>query len=87
MRATRPAHLGLVDLTLEYYLVRSTERKAPRYVFFSTPLLPRPSYTQISPSAPYCRKLSAYGPPLMQATKFHTHKKQQAKLYFCMCYT
>ena len=34
------------------YLVRSTEHEFPRYVFFSTPLLPRPSKAQISSLAP-----------------------------------
>ena len=32
----------------ELYLVRSTVHKAPCYVVFSTPLLPRPSYTLLS---------------------------------------
>jgi hypothetical protein len=35
----------------EWYLVRSTEHKAPCYVVFSTPLLPYPSRAQISSSA------------------------------------
>jgi hypothetical protein len=43
----------------EWYLARSTEHNAPYYVVFSTPLLPRPSYAQISFSAPYSRKPSA----------------------------
>jgi len=38
--------------------VNSTEHKDPRYVVFSTPLLPRPSQHQISSSAPYFRTLS-----------------------------
>ena len=38
----------------EWHLVRSTENIAPCYVVFSTPLLPRPSWAQIS-SAPYSR--------------------------------
>ena len=47
----------------EWYLMRSTEHKAPCYVFFSTPLLPHPCWAQISSSAPYSRKPSAYIPP------------------------
>ena len=47
IHATRPAHL-LVGLSPEYYLVRSTAHKAPRYVVFSTSLLPLPSLTQTS---------------------------------------
>ena len=37
-----PISLFLVWLP-EWYLVKSTDHKAPRYVVFSTPLLPRPS--------------------------------------------
>ena len=44
----------------EWYFVRCAEHKAPCYVFFSTTLLPRPSKAQISSSAPYSRKPSAY---------------------------
>jgi hypothetical protein len=33
------------------------------YAVFSTPLLPHPSWPQISSSAPYSRKPSAYIPP------------------------
>ena len=47
----------------KWYLVRSTEHTASRYAVFSTPLLPRPSWAQISSSAPYSRKPSAYIPP------------------------
>ena len=58
----------------ELYLVRSTNHKASHYVVFSSPLLPRPSWTQISSSAPYSRKSSAYIPASLRATKFHTHR-------------
>ena len=51
-------------------------------MFFSTPLLPRPSWAQIFSSTPYSHTLSAYVPLPVWATKFHTHTKQQAKLYF-----
>jgi hypothetical protein len=37
----------------ERYLVRSTEHKAPCYAVFSTPLLPHPSWAQISSSAQF----------------------------------
>ena len=49
----------------KWYSVRSTEHKALCYVVFSTPLLPRPSWAQISSSAPYFRTPSAYVPPSM----------------------
>jgi hypothetical protein len=65
----------------EWYLVRSTEHKAPCYAVFSTPLLPRPSEVQISSSASCSWKPSAYIPPSMWATKFHTHIKQPARLW------
>ena len=51
--------------SFEQYLVSSRDHTAPLSVVFSTPLLPRPSWTQISSSAPYSRKPSAYVPPLI----------------------
>jgi hypothetical protein len=39
----------------QQYLVSSSDHKAPRYEVFSIYLSPRPSYAQISPSAPYFR--------------------------------
>ena len=68
----------------ERYLVRSTEHEAPRCVVFSTPLLSCPSQAQISFSAPYSRAPSAYVSLSTWATKFHTHIKQEEKLYFCI---
>jgi hypothetical protein len=64
--------------TPEENLVSSTDHKAPRYVVFSTPLLPRPSLAQISSTAPYSRTPSADVPPLMWQSKFHIYKKQLA---------
>ena len=61
------------------YWVRSTDHEAPHYVFFSTPLLPRPSWAQII-STPYSQTPSAYLPLSVWAIKFHTHTKQQEKL-------
>ena len=57
--------------------MRNTQHKALCYVVFSTPLLPHPSWAQISSSAPYSRKPSAYIPSSMWATKFHTHTKNR----------
>ena len=39
---------------------------------------------KIFSSTPYSRTPPAYVPPSVWATKFHTHTKQQAKLYFCI---
>jgi hypothetical protein len=61
----------------EQYLVRSTDHLALHYVVFSTPLLPRPSYDQIFSSTLYSPAPSAYLPPSMLATKFHTRTKRQ----------
>jgi len=58
------------------YSVRNTGHKAPNYVIFSTPL----TQAQISFSAPCSCTLSAYVPPWMWETKFHTQVKQQPKL-------
>ena len=43
----------------EWYLVGRTDHKAPRYAVFSSPLLARPSYTQMS-SGIYSQKPSAW---------------------------
>ena len=43
IHATYPAHVILLISSAEKYLVTSTDHKAPHYVVFSTPLLPRPS--------------------------------------------
>jgi len=80
-RATCPAHLILPSST--EYSARSASHEAPHYVVFSTPLLPRPSQTQISPSTPYSPTPSAYVSPSVCETKFHTHKTKQDKLQFC----
>jgi hypothetical protein len=69
------------------YLLRSTDHKAPCYVVFSIPLLPRPTYDQISSSAPYSRIHSATVTPPMWATKFQTHAKQKAPLTFSIFYS
>jgi hypothetical protein len=44
-------------LSPEKYVVRSTEHKALCYVDFSTPLLPHPSWAQISSSALYINRI------------------------------
>jgi hypothetical protein len=40
-RVTCPPQLSLLDLIIRIYLVRSTQHKAPCYVVFPIPLLPR----------------------------------------------
>ena len=64
------------------YWVRGTNHLAPHYAISSIPPLPRPSYVQIFSSAPCSQTPSASFSPAMSTTKFHTHTKQQAKLYF-----
>jgi len=64
----------------EQYLVSSTEHYASHYVVFPTPLSPRPSYPQIFPSTPHSQTPSAFCPPSVWATKFHTHTILRAKL-------
>jgi hypothetical protein len=60
--------------------VRITDHKAPGNVAFSTPLLPRPSDTQMRSSATSSLNLSAYVPPSVSENKFRTHAKQLTKL-------
>jgi len=58
-------------------------------LFPSTPYSPQhpiPLNTLFS-STPHSPTPSAYVPPSMWATKFHTHIKQQAKLQFCISYS
>jgi hypothetical protein len=50
--------------------------------FPTAPLPLHPSYVQIFPSAPCSQTPSVCVLPLMWQTKFHTHTKQQVKLYF-----
>ena len=57
---------------------------APHYVVFCSPLLLPTSKAQIFSSAPYSQTPSAYVTFSIWATKFYTHTKQQAKLYFCI---
>jgi len=83
--ATCPIHL-ILDLIIALHLVSSTDHKTPRYVVFSTPLLPRSSQAQIFSSTPYSHTPSAYVPPSVCETKFHAHTKQQEKLHFCVSY-
>jgi hypothetical protein len=52
--------------------VRSADHDASHEVL-STLMLPRPSYAQILSSTPCYQTPSAYVPPSMSATKFHTH--------------
>jgi len=62
--------------------MRGTGHYTIHYVVFSTPLLPRPSLAQIFSSAPYFCTRSSYISPSVRQNKFHTHTKQQEKLYF-----
>ena len=64
------------------YWVSSTSHLAPRYTLSSIPPEPRHSQVQIFSSTPCSQTLSASFPTAMSGTKFHTHTKQQAKLYF-----
>jgi hypothetical protein len=61
--------------------------KTPYYSVFSSLLSLHVSSIQIFSSPPCSQTPSAYVPPLMTETQFHTHRKVQAKLYFCIfCY-
>jgi hypothetical protein len=61
IHATCPALFSLLDSILEWYLMRSTERKVPGYVVHSA--ISHLSQAQTSYSASYSRKLPAYVPP------------------------
>ena len=51
------------------------DHEAIHYVVFSIPVLPRPFLAQLFSPTPYSQTHSAYVPPSMWATKFHTHTK------------
>jgi hypothetical protein len=47
-----------------------TDRKAPIYVVFSTPLLPRPSWAQIFSAAPYSQTFLAFNFSIVHSVHF-----------------
>jgi hypothetical protein len=74
IRSTYSAHISPLVLITEWYLVRSTEHKAFLYgVFFTFPILV--CCTSKYPLTSYFRTPSAYVPPSVRPTKFHTHTK------------
>ena len=80
IRATWPAHLILIDFITRTILGQEYRSLSSSLCSFLHSLSPRPSWAQIFSSTHYFPRPSAYVPPRMWATKFHTHTKQQAKL-------
>ena len=64
------------------YHPNSISCRVPPYIVFSSPLLLRPTWAQISPSAPYFQTPSVY--VLQSERTIFTSIKQQAKLQFCI---
>ena len=75
----RPSHSSRFDHPNNIWWGVGTGHKAPHYAVFSTPLLPHFSSAEISSSTPYSLTPSAYVPPSMSQTKFHTHTKKKDK--------
>jgi hypothetical protein len=76
IRATCISHLSLLDLITRIIF-------GEEYVAYNAS---RPSWAQISSSVLDSRKPSAYVPPLVWATMFYTHMKQQLKItVLCVC--
>jgi hypothetical protein len=75
IRSTCPVHLILLDfITLTIVGEQYRLLSCPHYAVFSSPLWFLLSYAQIFFSTLYSETPSAYVPPLIAATRFHTHK-------------
>jgi hypothetical protein len=75
--STQSRHFYFILSSAQYWL-RSTDHEAPQYEVFSTPLLPRPSWTQIFYSTtylclPYSKNISSgiKGCVLFVSSKVH----------------
>jgi hypothetical protein len=66
--------------SFELYFAKSTSYEAPHCAVFSNLLSLHPSMIQILSLTLCSQTPSNYAPPLISETKFHTHKKSQAKL-------
>jgi hypothetical protein len=78
-----PPHLVLLDIIT---LIIFGDKYAMKFLimqFSSLHLLP-PLHAQMSSSSSYSRVLSACIISLLWDTRFHTHKKPQKKLLFCI---
>jgi hypothetical protein len=82
IHAIRPAQFILLIWSTEQHLVMNIDHKAPHYTVCSTPVLPRPSWTQMSSSAPYSRTSSPYIPLSMKNDEISHPFKQQASIKF-----
>ena len=80
IHAVWPTQFILLIWSTEQYLVMNIDHKAPHYIVCSPHVLPRPSWTQMSSSAPYSRISSAYIPPSMKNDEISHPYKQQASL-------
>ena len=80
IRATCPAHLILLDLTIRKTLGEEYRSLNSSLCSFLHSPVTSSLLGQNIPSTPYSQTPSAYVPPSMSATKFHTHTKQEAKL-------
>ena len=61
IHATCPVHL-IIELIIRVIFGESTDDKAPNYVVFLIPLLPHPSYSRLSSSAPCSHPQSVFLP-------------------------
>jgi len=84
MRATCPAHLIRIDFITRTLLGEPYRSlSCSLWSFLQSPVTPS-LLGRIFSSAPYFQTSLPYVLPSKSVTKFYTHTKQQAKLYFCI---
>ena len=86
IRATCPAYLILLSVITRTILRVEYKSFSSSFCNFLHSTLTPPPSSKYSPQIHFLIKPVSF-PPATSATKFHTHTKQQPKLYFSLCST